>query len=216
MHRFVTATDTGAGKTYVAARWLAALRRAGRDAVGFKPICCGDRADAEILHRAAGTSHTLDEINPVWFKTPAAPLLAARAARAAIDPARLVAAFAALAERHEAVIVEGVGGWLAPLRPDYFVADLAADLQLPVTVVARNVLGAVNHTLLTLESIAARRLICAELILNNTAPADPADVARATNRALLAELAAVPPPLEISFGQAAIPPPGAANGAGPY
>ena len=74
--------------------------------------------------------------------------------------------FARLRSAHESVIVEGVGGWLVPITRDYFVSDLAADFGLPVVVVVANRLGALNHTFLTVESILARGLECAGIILN--------------------------------------------------
>jgi dethiobiotin synthetase len=88
------------------------------------------------------------------------------------------------------LIVEGVGGWLAPILRNYSVADLAAEMALPVVVVAANRLGVLNHTLLTVQAIQARGLTCAGVILNNmTTEPDPAI---STNRAVLEHLLEVP------------------------
>jgi dethiobiotin synthetase len=100
---------------------------------------------------------------------------------------------------HECLIVEGAGGWLVPIARNYFVADLAAETGLPVAVVVANRLGALNHTLLTVESIRARGLECAGLILNH--PSAEEDVATATNRGVLEEFAGVPVLFEIAHGQ---------------
>jgi dethiobiotin synthetase len=100
------------------------------------------------------------------------------------------------------VIVEGVGGWLVPILQKYSVADLAAEMGLPVVVVAANRLGAINHTLLTVDSIRARGLTCAGVILNNMT-ADQ-DAATTTNRAVLEHLLEVPILYEVEMGQAAL------------
>src|SRR5688572_30205019 len=73
---FVTGTDTGIGKTYVCSLMLQAMRAGGINAVGFKPICCGDRDDALRLHAASDAVASLNEINPVWLRVPAAPYAA--------------------------------------------------------------------------------------------------------------------------------------------
>ena len=153
MNAFVTGTDTGAGKTYVTARLIRHLRARGRDTVGFKPICCGGREDAEILRAAADDVLSLNEVNPVWLRTPAAPYTAALIENRAIDLDLIRETLAALRTRHRSVLVEGVGGWLAPIRKDYPVADLAREIGFPVVVVVRNRLGALNHAVLTVERL---------------------------------------------------------------
>ena len=85
MNLFLTGTDTNVGKTYVATRLVRALRKAGADCVGLKPICCGDRSDAEELHRASGDVLTLNDVNPVWLRPPAAPYTAAMIENRAVD-----------------------------------------------------------------------------------------------------------------------------------
>ena len=78
MRAFLTGTDTGVGKTFVTALLTRALRHAGCGTVALKPLCCGERDDVEILRNASGCTLTADQTNPVWFKTPACPLVAAR------------------------------------------------------------------------------------------------------------------------------------------
>jgi dethiobiotin synthetase len=204
MNWFITGTDTGVGKTYVTALLLRSLRKAGVDAVGFKPICCGTREDAEILRAAGDPSVMLDDINPLWLRPPAAPYVAAMIENRPVALHAIQHAFRALRSRFTSVLVEGAGGWLVPIRRDYFIADLAADFGLPVVVVVRNRLGALNHTLLTIRHIQAYGLACAGVILNNSdtpTPADP-DIARTTNRAILEDLLGdIPILFEIQPGQ---------------
>lgn len=192
---FITGTDTGVGKTFVTSLLVRALRQAGVDCVGMKPICCGDRADAEELAAAAGGCVSVNEINPVWLRTPAAPYTASMIEERMIDLDQIRDCYKALCTAHESVLVEGVGGWLVPIRRDYGVADLAADFGRPIAVVVRNQLGAINHTLLTVENIRRRGLECAGLILNNTTAAE--DVASATNASILENLVDLPILLEV-------------------
>jgi len=202
MNYFITGTDTGVGKTYVAVLLIRALRKAGLDTVGLKPICCGDRADAEALHAAAGGDRTLDDINPVWFRVPAAPYTASMIEERLPDLDQIRDRFARIRRQKHSIIVEGVGGWLVPILRDYSVADMAAEMKLPVVVVAANRLGALNHTLLTVRAIQERGLTCAGVILNNILP--EADPATSTNRAILEHLLEVPLLHEIENGQAAL------------
>jgi dethiobiotin synthetase len=187
---FLTGTDTGVGKTYTAAKLLQLLRSRGVNCVGYKPICCGDREDAELLLAASSAGATIDDINPVWLKTPAAPFSAAMVEGAQIDTASLVARFRELQARFDFVVVEGVGGWLVPIGRDYFVSDLAAEMQLPVAVVVLNRLGALNHTMLTVRAVAAAGLNCRGIVLN-TVQVDH-DHATTTNGDVLAAISGVP------------------------
>lgn len=202
MRLFLTGTDTGVGKTHVAAMLLRALRRAGLAAVGMKPICCGDRDDAEILHTAAEGVAPLSDVNPVWLRPPAAPYVAAMIEERTIDLPLIRESFARLNSKHSGLIVEGVGGWQVPIARDYFVSDLAVECGFPVAVVVANKLGALNHTLLTVAAIRATGLTCAGLILNHVTPlAEPPGIAETTNRSILEDLLDVPVLHEIVHGQ---------------
>jgi len=199
MNLFLTGTDTDVGKTYVASLLVRALRRAGRDTAPMKPFCCGDRDDALALFAACNGEVPLNVINPVWYNTPASPYAAAKMENRPPDLDLVRAAFQQLRARHRSLIVEGVGGWMAPIAKDYYVADLAAECALPVAVVVRNRLGALNHALLTVRDIKARGLPFAGIIFNRTAA--ESDHAAATNRALLEELMGEPVLFEIRPGQ---------------
>ncbi len=190
MSFFVTGTDTGVGKTHTVVQLLRLLRSSGKSAAGFKPICCGDRQDAERLLAASTNGLTIDEINPLWLKTPAAPLTAAQLEDVDIDVEHLLDAFRKFTARVDVILVEGVGGWMVPIRSDYFVRDLAVKIGLPVLVVAKNRLGCLNHTLLTVRSVQAAGLRCAGVVLNG--PTGDDDIAATTNADILARILDVP------------------------
>lgn len=200
MNLFLTGADTHVGKTYIAAMLVRALRKAGLDAVGMKPICCGDRGDAEHLWEASAKRFSIDEINPVWLRTPAAPYTAAIIENRTIDLAHLCETVARVQRETQALIVEGVGGWLVPIAKGYDMADLAAELRLPIAVVVANRLGALNHTLLTVEAIKRRGQECVGLILNHPT-ADPETVATATNQTALEVLVELPILFKVAFEQ---------------
>ena len=93
MSLFITGTDTGVGKTHIAARLLHLLRAAGVRCAGMKAICCGDRRDAEALLAAGSDCVTIDQVNPVWLKTPAAPIVGTLMEKVTIDIEHILAAF---------------------------------------------------------------------------------------------------------------------------
>ena len=186
---FITGTDTGVGKTYVTRLILETLRNEGIDAVGYKPVACGDRADATLLAAASGKL-SRDEVNPVFLKPALAPLVAGMLEGRTLTLAELLQGYQHLAARHASVVVEGVGGWEVPLAPALRVSDLAVALALPVIVVAANRLGCINHVLLTVDAIRARGLTCAGIILNQLE--DEMDTAMITNKGIIEELAGVP------------------------
>jgi dethiobiotin synthetase len=198
---FVTATDTGVGKTEVACALLRAARAAGLDAVGMKPAQSGatpgEPSDAERLREASDRVEPLEAICPYALRAPLAPAVAARLEGIAISLPRILEAAQALAARHAAVIVEGAGGLLVPLTERETYADLAAALGLPVLVVARAGLGTVNHTALTVEALRRRGLSVAAIVLNRTAPEDDPSVPH--NAAEIARLTGIPPAALLPF-----------------
>ena len=200
---FVTGTDTDCGKTFVTALLVKAARAAGVDAIGAKPFCCGPRTDVEILAAASDEVETPDALNPVWLQTPAAPRACELLGEPAADVAAALAAMRALAARRPQVFCEGAGGWLVPILRDYTIADFGAELGWPVVVVVRNKLGALNHTLLTLENIRGRGLSLAGIILNDV-EGQP-DEATRMNRQVLEESCKSPILAEIARGQVALP-----------
>jgi len=166
----VTATDTEIGKTTITAALAYALRRRGLRVGVMKPIATGclERngclisEDAERLMEASASRDPIEWVCPYRFKPAVAPWVASRS----IDLEKLDAAFHALADRHEWLLVEGIGGLLVPLTREIWVADLARRWGLPLLVVARAGLGTINHTLLTLEAARHRGLKVIGVVLN--------------------------------------------------
>ncbi len=191
MRVFVTGTDTGVGKTYVSALLVRELAQTDQPVMPFKPVCCGDRNDVKELLEASGRSDLQpDEINPVWLKSPTAPLVASLIENCPVDLDQLIHRGQELARQSTHLIVEGAGGWEVPATADQTMADLAVGLDLPVLVVVDNKLGALNHTILTVQAIQARGLECKGLVLNY--PREERDAASISNRMVLEEYLQIP------------------------
>lgn len=178
---FITGTDTGVGKTFVAAALVACLRKAGVDAVPMKPVQTGCRRrkgtlsapDLESILSIAGLKPSAEErawMCPYRFPDACSPHLAARRARAAISFTRIRSCFERLCRRHEFVVVEGAGGILVPISGKKTMLDLMRLLDLPVLLVARPGLGTLNHTLLSLRELRRAGLRVGGVILNQAHP----------------------------------------------
>jgi len=173
---FVTGTDTGVGKTVIAAALLRALAAESCRAVGMKPVAAGldkaeDAADAvaadtRALIAAGNVDAPARDVGPYVFAPPIAPELAARAAGVIIDLDVIAAAYARLAAGADAVVVEGAGGALVPLSRAADMLDIPARLRLPVLLVVGIRLGCINHALLTALAIRGRGLTIAGWVAN--------------------------------------------------
>lgn len=160
---FITGTDTGAGKTLASAACVHALRRGGARVAGMKPVASGCEAtpegwrneDALALQQASDPRPPYALVNPVALPIPTAPQLAARAAGVAVTLPPLLDAYRALAASHDRIVVEGVGGWLAPLADGLDQSALVQALDLPVILVVGLKLGCLNHARLTARAILA-------------------------------------------------------------
>lgn len=181
---FITATDTGVGKTVVTALLLAHLRHRGHNAVALKPISSGDRHDARLLHSLAEGALSLDEINPIHFRYPLAPMIAARMERRRRNIPHLVSDRFPLPSSFFPVLVEGVGGLLVPLHRGYWVRDWVKQLRLPLLVVARPNLGTINHTALTVEAARSAGLNVLGIVLNHARGGPPGLAERTNARAI--------------------------------
>jgi dethiobiotin synthetase len=171
MSYFVTGTDTGVGKTLVSCALLQAFAAQGKRVAGFKPVAAGcdqddHNEDAKRLRAASTVQAIYGQINPYCFPRPIAPHLAARHAGARIEFSRIMASYRELAGQSDEVVVEGVGGFCAPLNEKQDSADLAKQLNLPVILVVGMRLGCINHALLTLRVIADFQLECAGWVAN--------------------------------------------------
>jgi dethiobiotin synthetase len=195
---FITGTDTGVGKTMVAAAIARLLQERGVNVGVMKPVTSGCievggrlvSEDAELLAWGAGCDPTVPDIAPYLLRQPLAPSLAAARDGVRIDFDRIKASFARLAGCHDFMIVEGAGGLMAPLAGGLLVADLISSLDLPLLVVARPGLGTVNHTALT--CYAAKQLgLCVAGVIINDYPDQPG-VAEQSAPHLIDSLAGAP------------------------
>lgn len=191
---FVAGTDTGVGKTLVTAALGLALREKGIRAGAMKPIetgiACESLPDSMRLKAFLGFEEPIEALSPYRFADPLAPAVAACLEGRKIELSVIVKALKSLMSAYEIVLVEGVGGLLVPLAPNVFVSDLISVLGLDVLLVARNGLGTINHTMLSLGAIEARGLRCVGVILNDTAGKD--GLAESTNPGALQGLINVP------------------------
>lgn len=177
---FVTATDTGAGKTLASCALLHALRAQGHRACGFKPVAAGGMQtpeglrndDALALQEAGATREPYELINPCFLREPAAPHLAATLEGRRIRMADLDVAHRELASRYEMVVAEGAGGWQVPLDEVWTLGSWVAEREWPVILVVGMRLGCLNHALLSVESI-TRRAKLAGWIANVLPPQMP-------------------------------------------
>lgn len=177
---FVTGTDTGAGKTLVAAALLVAAGRRGLRTVGVKPVASGcDRVagelrndDALVLARAMSEPLAYELVNPVALEPAIAPHIALAEAGLSLSAADLAARCRpALATAADFAVVEGAGGWRVPLNEHETLADTAAALALPVILVVAMRLGCINHALLSAEAIRHDGLRLAAWVANYADPA---------------------------------------------
>jgi dethiobiotin synthetase len=193
---FVTGTDTGVGKTIFTGLLVHHLRNAGCHALAIKPFCSGGRADVRLLRAMQNAELTEDEINPFYFPEPVAPLVSARKRGRKISLSTVVQRIRKIEARCECLLIEGSGGLLVPLGEGYFVSDLIRELGCEVVVVARNRLGTINHTLLTvaaLKDLKVKRMAVALMAVNKM------DASGATNGRILSEFLAPIPVREIEF-----------------
>ncbi|MBI5116986.1 dethiobiotin synthase [Candidatus Poribacteria bacterium] len=190
---FITGTDTEIGKTVVAAGLALAFRKAGLDVGVMKPVATGclprheSSASGESENRdspvAKGLSLFSEDVEylmdacdckderklvcPYMLREPLAPEVAAELEGVRIDVRKMVRAYKELCRKHDALIVEGAGGLLVPIKKNYFMVDLITAFSAPIIIVSRPGLGTINHTLLTRELAGAREIGVAGIIINN-------------------------------------------------
>ena len=151
---FITATDTGVGKT-VATCVLGLLLQSKQVNVGvFKPVQCGGN-DAKFLKKTLGLKEDLSLINPTYAPESLSPHLALKRSRNRFDLKKVKEPLKGLEKIHDVILIEGAGGLMVPLTEDYFNVDLIRDLHAEVIIVARLGLGTINHTLLTINQAKA-------------------------------------------------------------
>jgi dethiobiotin synthetase len=175
---FVTGTDTGVGKTRIAAALCMAYAARGKRVAAMKPVASGctqtsaglRNEDALALLAAMTVRAAYDEVNPYAFEPAIAPHIAAMEAGCSIDFRLLDGCYERLCRHSDVIIVEGAGGWLAPLDATHTFADLAVRWKLDVILVVGLRLGCLNHALLTAEAIEVRGLQLAGWVGNSVDP----------------------------------------------
>lgn len=175
---FITGTDTGVGKTYIACKLIQQYVAQGYKVVGMKPVAAGcELVDGEWvnddvlkLEAASNVKAPRALTNPYSFKEPVAPHIAAELTGKTIEISVIKQAFNALSQMADIVIVEGAGGFLVPLNDTEKLADLAKALDIPVVLVVGIKLGCINHAILTFEAIKARHIQMHAWIPNQIEP----------------------------------------------
>lgn len=187
---FITGTDTGIGKTYVACQLIRQYVAQGYRVVGMKPVAAGCdlingqwvNEDVRLLSEASNVDAPLHLVNPYCFQAPIAPHIAAQQEQVNIQLDVIVQAYQTLKELADVVVVEGAGGLLVPLNHEITMAELASAFNIPIVLVVGMRLGCINHALLSLEVMQARGIPIQAWVAN---PIDPAMQCYAENLATL-------------------------------
>ena len=146
---FITGTNTGVGKSVFSAILALSLHNEGKKVCISKPIQSGSPKDTDFLAELTGNKISI--FNTYSFSLPAAPLISAKHENKKITIEKIISDMKSLEEKYDCVIVEGIGGIAVPITNEYLVADLIQDLNYPVVIVARPLLGTINHSVLTIE-----------------------------------------------------------------
>lgn len=190
---FITGTDTGVGKTAVTAALAALLLEKGVATGVIKPFQTGTEleglSDAEFIYKFLGRDCVLSEVSPCRLKVPLSPYRAAAIEGVDIALQDIIEHTRDYISRNDVTLVEGAGGLCVPVTGSYMMADLAVDLDAPMVIVARPGLGTLNHTALSLECARQRGARVLGVMINGFP--EPADVASATNPAVLRDVFSV-------------------------
>jgi len=163
---FITGTDTGVGKTIVAAALVRSLLGLSVDAGVMKPVETGRVSDSMALREASSSRDSLDLVSPYRLRHALAPIVAAELEKVTIEPSRILYCYDLLSSRHEVVVVEGAGGVAVPIARGFWFSDLIVAMGTPCVVVGRAGLGTINHTVLTIEHLRARGARVLGVVLN--------------------------------------------------
>jgi len=202
----VTGTDTGVGKTTIAAALVTALRARGLRALGFKPaetgVAAGRQTDSDVLALASGEENPL--ARPLLqLAEPLAPAVAAERAGVALDPDDIEARIRRLREEGYALVVEGAGGIMVPLSWGYTILDLAQACDLDAVVVARAGLGTLNHVAMTVLILRSHQIPIRGIVLNGRSAVP--DLAESTNPASLSRMLHGVRVVEVPFEESGAP-----------
>ncbi len=196
---FITGTDTGVGKTFVAAGLIKAIRGKVINVCPMKPVETGCKikngklvpADAVKLLKASGIEESLDAVNPYRFRQPLAPAVAAENEGVVIKRSKIISAYKRLLKTHDFIVIEGAGGILTPIHKEYLCIDMIKDLALPMIIVSKPGLGTINHTLLTIEAARSRGVNLHGVIINNAADKGK-DLSENSNPEIIERIGRVP------------------------
>ncbi|HET7390701.1 MAG TPA: dethiobiotin synthase [Nitrososphaeraceae archaeon] len=157
---FITATDTGVGKTIIGAALASTIRRSGVDVGVMKPFACADKVfsrkykseDVALLAKAAQVTDPDEQINPFFYPIPTAPFVASKLNfKNKVNISYALKLYHKLCAKHDFMIVEGIGGVMVPLTKKKYIANFAKSLGLSTIIVSSLKLGTINHTLLTIK-----------------------------------------------------------------
>ena len=196
---FITGTDTGVGKTIIAGALIKVLCHLGVKTGAMKPVESGCVREGEILipsdgmflKQMAQMQEPVTQVSPCCFESPLAPLAASELEQRSVSVTAIKKAFYNFYTNYDAVIVEGIGGLMVPLKTDYFVVDLAKEIGLPLIVVTKPGLGSINHVMLTVNYALKEGLQVAGIILNYSLPPENS-LAEETNPQLLKQICPAP------------------------
>ena len=206
---FITGTDTGVGKTVVCAGLAAAFKKRSIDVGIMKPIATGVKrhkgrfisSDVEFLMKASKANDPHSLVNPYCIDLPLAPHIAFKLRKKNISIKKIKECINELIDRHELLLIEGIGGLLVPISRDYLVIDLIRDLDIPLVIVSRNGLGTINHTLLTVRQAEEAGINILGVIFNRTTQ-DKRDISKKTNPGIIRKLANVDVLGELPYAEA--------------
>jgi len=196
---FITGTDTGVGKTIIACAVIKVMQSFDIKVCAMKPIesGCGKEGDVLIpydgsfLRQAAHMEDSLRLVTPCCLENPLAPFAAAEIEGKSISIDEIKKAFYTLGRSYDAIVVEGIGGIMVPVKKDYYVVDLAKEFSLPLLVVTRPGLGTINHTMLTVNYALEAGLEVAGIIINYSRPPEN-NLSEKTNPKVLEEICPIP------------------------
>lgn len=188
---FIAGTDTGIGKTIIAGGLASALRIKGFKVGVMKPISCGGREDAEYLRACAGVRDDLDLVNPIYLREPLSPNVAALIEKQKIDLKLIRKSLELFKKKYDYLVVEGCGGLLVPITDRFWVIDLIPFMKAEVILVSRSGLGAINHSLLSLEALRKREIQTLGVIFNRLGGGE-LSVPEKTNPKVISKLGRTP------------------------
>lgn len=186
---FITATDTGVGKTFISAGLCEVAREFGLSVGYLKPISSGGIDDVIYVKNKAGLIDDIDIVNPVRFRQPLSPYAAGKTEKVKLDLSKIKRTLTSLQKYREFIVVEGVGGVSVPIKKGFYVSDMIKKLNIPTVIVARAGLGTINHTMLSINALRAKKIVIGGIILNGFAGKE---LSERSNAQVIEELSGVP------------------------